>query len=311
MLQPVSSVTHAHLNYAIAAEVGRGKDRAPLDVLDVGCGNGQLLLALHRHLPGLIDRPVSLSGFDVDDSRVQRSDFFHRTIDLLERDAPGMDWKGALSQVGTKSPWPYNDGSFDVVVSNQVLEHVSDIDFFIDQTRRVLRPGGVSINLFPVRAVIMEGHVGTPYAHRIASDDVRRAYLTQFARLGLSRVGPMRRGVGQGAEEFGSTRAEYVATQTAYNSFRELSRAAHKQGLTCNYRWTPQFYLLKLGYILGKDVSKVYRRGGWSLPLEMLSFPALSRISGVTVVFSNLATYDPDSANGGHLGKGRIGAKAS
>lgn len=295
MLSPVSSVTHAHLAYVLAAELrastpNGGKPR----ILDAGCGSGQLLLALHRHLPTLLGLGVDLAGFDVSDVRVQKSDFFEGTRRLLDENAPDRKWRDVLALIDTKSAWPYDDESFDAVVSNQVLEHVSDLDAFLSQLARVLRPGGVSVNLFPVRSLVVEGHVGAPLAHRIASDDVRRGYLATFARVGLSRVGPMRRVQGQDFRDFGETRSEYVATQTSYRSFRELVRAAHRQGLTASYRWTPQFYILKLGYITGRDTSQLYSRAVLSTFAEWASFGVLSRVSSVTVLFFKHGSYNPD-----------------
>lgn len=37
---------------------------------------------------------------------------------------------------------PYRDGSFDLVTSNQVIEHLADTDTFVAECLRVLRPGG-------------------------------------------------------------------------------------------------------------------------------------------------------------------------
>lgn len=45
---------------------------------------------------------------------------------------------------------PYPDASFDVVISYDVLEHVEDPRQSIAETWRVLRPGGLSLNVFPV-----------------------------------------------------------------------------------------------------------------------------------------------------------------
>jgi SAM-dependent methyltransferase len=42
-------------------------------------------------------------------------------------------------------PLPFDEGAFDLVHANQVIEHVSDLDTFLAEIRRVLRPGGVSI----------------------------------------------------------------------------------------------------------------------------------------------------------------------
>lgn len=56
--------------------------------------------------------------------------------------------------------WPFEDGSIDCVVSNQVIEHLSDVDHFFSEAARVLRKGGVLVtstnnlaswhNIFPL-----------------------------------------------------------------------------------------------------------------------------------------------------------------
>lgn len=46
---------------------------------------------------------------------------------------------------------PFRDGSVDVLVSSAVLEHLVDVDAFVGEGARVLRPGGSFIHLFPGR----------------------------------------------------------------------------------------------------------------------------------------------------------------
>jgi SAM-dependent methyltransferase len=42
-------------------------------------------------------------------------------------------------------PFPFDDRSFDLVVSNQVIEHLHDTDNFVRESYRVLRPGGLVV----------------------------------------------------------------------------------------------------------------------------------------------------------------------
>ena len=54
---------------------------------------------------------------------------------------------------------PYPDGSFDIVLSHDVLEHVEDPRISIAEIRRVLRPGGLSVNVFPLYFGAMSHHL--------------------------------------------------------------------------------------------------------------------------------------------------------
>lgn len=45
--------------------------------------------------------------------------------------------------------WPFDDGTFDAVISTQVLEHIADFDNVLSEIRRVLRPGGQVVITVP------------------------------------------------------------------------------------------------------------------------------------------------------------------
>lgn len=42
--------------------------------------------------------------------------------------------------------WPIDDNSIDCIVSNQVVEHLTNLDHFFNQASRVLKPGGILIS---------------------------------------------------------------------------------------------------------------------------------------------------------------------
>lgn len=50
-----------------------------------------------------------------------------------------------MTEADLDAPLPFEDGAFDLVVSNQVLEHLVDTDLFVSEIRRLLRPGGVAV----------------------------------------------------------------------------------------------------------------------------------------------------------------------
>jgi SAM-dependent methyltransferase len=47
---------------------------------------------------------------------------------------------------------PFSDGSFDVVFSSNVLEHVLDLPYLQAEMKRVLKPGGYCVHLMPTGA---------------------------------------------------------------------------------------------------------------------------------------------------------------
>ena len=62
----------------------------------------------------------------------------------------GLDLEGCKNFESSRGPdvlydgviMPFDDASFDVVLSSEVLEHVKDLGTFLSEIRRVLRPGG-------------------------------------------------------------------------------------------------------------------------------------------------------------------------
>ena len=81
---------------------------------------------------------------------------------------------------------PFADGSFDLIVSNQVFEHVKDLDGVLDEISRVLVPGGCLLALFPTREVLREGHLGVPLVHWFRGPSpARYAYTLALRSLGL------------------------------------------------------------------------------------------------------------------------------
>jgi SAM-dependent methyltransferase len=100
------------------------------DVLDFGAGRGQWafdpLPPFSRDLRAYHERVRSVVGCDVDPVVLTNP-----TLASADVVAPG-------------DPLPYDDGSFDVVVADYVLEHVAEHDApgVAAEVLRVLRPGG-------------------------------------------------------------------------------------------------------------------------------------------------------------------------
>ena len=244
---PVSaSVTHAHLLAAANTELHRRQPGPIIRVLDAGCGNGRLIGHVHQGLQTLWpDRRVEVYGFDVADHGVQPAGFFDETIAALTALDEGVDWGGRLHLITTTQDWPFADGTFDLVLSNQVLEHVVDKPAFFAQIARVLTPTGASLHLFPVSECLYEGHLRLPLIHRLSSFDSKRDAIAALSRLGFGKYAQHREQFDVSLDEFAEEHADYVTHWTSYSSQREISRAVVGAGLRCSFRYTPDFYRQK------------------------------------------------------------------
>lgn len=100
-------------------------------ILDVGCGNGFFL----SYLKGFKD----LYGIDFSEKGIQIAKTKNKAVKFA---------------VGSSYALPYDDSSFDYVVTSEVLEHLKEIKTAITQIHRVLKEGGYSVNLLPFKHTI-------------------------------------------------------------------------------------------------------------------------------------------------------------
>ncbi len=109
------------------ALIERAELRDDHRVLDVGCGTGNLLLALARRHPG-----VAATGIDPDERALARA---RRKLGAR----PVRLDRGFVEEL------PYPDGSFDRVLSTLMFHHLEDDakDRMLAEVRRVLVPGGL------------------------------------------------------------------------------------------------------------------------------------------------------------------------
>jgi SAM-dependent methyltransferase len=142
-------------------------DRAgsqPVKVLDYGCGFGEIVRLLR-------DRKIESFGCDVfydamEYSQLQADPFFGTVIRKMDC--------GKI---------PFEDNYFDLIVSNQVIEHIEDLQLTFTEFRRTLQPGGQILNLFPDKNVWREVHVEIPFLHWFAKGSSFRVYYAYLLRL--------------------------------------------------------------------------------------------------------------------------------
>jgi len=140
------------------------------DALDLGCGEGSLTLAV---------RAGRLTAADV--SRV-----------ALERARARLEPDARLVELEPDAPLPLGDGEFDLVLCAETIEHVRDVQLFLSEIRRVLRPGGTLALTTPAHLPVgRRPHPLSPHLRFFT----RRSLRTLLGELGFE-VGSLERRAG-------------------------------------------------------------------------------------------------------------------
>jgi len=108
-----------------------------LRVLDAGCGAGEYVRALAA-------RGASVRGVEIDCDKLEKS--------RVAGGARGLLVCGDLERA------PFASASFDLVLYNEVLEHVPDDAAALRESFRLLRPGGALVVFAPNRLFPFETH---------------------------------------------------------------------------------------------------------------------------------------------------------
>jgi ubiquinone/menaquinone biosynthesis C-methylase UbiE len=115
-------------SYSFAEQYTRGRR-----VLDYGCGSGW-------GSARIAESAAHVHAVDVSAEAVEYA--------AEKFSSPGIDF----SVVEARPELPFDDGSFDSVLSFQVFEHVEDTDRYLSEVRRVLAPGGHLVLITPDRS---------------------------------------------------------------------------------------------------------------------------------------------------------------
>lgn len=183
-------------------------------VLDFGCGRGTLVATLRA-------QGVTAYGVDVSPEYIHNGRQYFETVGIVDENLlTVLDGSG-------KSVFP--DKFFDVIVSDQVCEHVPDMEVFVSENRRLLKPGGVALHILPARWRVVEVHVHVPFAHWMPTPRLRRAVIQSWlwVKGGARESGPLADQV-----EILDT---YLARNTFYRRKNVLLQYFRAQGLATDW----------------------------------------------------------------------------
>lgn len=131
-------------------------------VIDIGCGDGQKSIIFKNKIGC-----KTISGIDGVNER------------LLAAKKRGVN---PIICADLEKQWPIPDTDYDAVISNQVIEHVVNVDHYISEIKRILKPNGYAVistenlaswhNIIALilgyqdfsHHLIQKAHVGNPFS---------------------------------------------------------------------------------------------------------------------------------------------------
>lgn len=176
-------------------------------ILDFGCGTGATVIEGRR-------RGLDIVG-------VER--FYDGASRRADAVRSGVLGRWVFEMIDDRMPFP--DEVFDLVLSNEVFEHVEDLAPALRDIDRVLKPEGKMIAIFPSREVLREGHIGVPFVHRLPRGRLRFRYTVMMARFGF---GYHRQG--RSATEWSRAELDWLDRFVYYRSADEIERMIEKHG---------------------------------------------------------------------------------
>ena len=192
-----------HHNYQYLLRQISKEKKEGLRVLDYGCGKGVLVESGRSEGIDMYGVELFAAGSGVD----------------IREKALGYGGGGIIKEI-TKGKIPFPDNFFDIVVSNQVFEHVPELKPVFSEIDRVVKPGGKLICIFPSKDAIREGHCEVPFVHWLKPKSP-----LQYQMLKLSRkIGLGRRKKVTDPDEWATYFSDWLAANTFYKPYKSIRK---------------------------------------------------------------------------------------
>ena len=115
---------------------------------------------------------------------------------------------------------PFEDNYFDFIYSSQVFEHIKDYSLSLSEIRRVLKPNGFSLHIFPPKWRLVEAHTFVPLAGVLHN----YYWLYFWAHLGIKNQFQ----VNNNPSEIAKLNHNYLLEYTNYLSRKEILEITSK-----------------------------------------------------------------------------------
>lgn len=158
------------LSYIEGTRKKIGLKKSEMNILDWGCGRGRAVIWLR-------DKGYNAFGVDIDRKPVENGLMFVKS--------KGYD-ESILRVLTPDNKTDFPDGNFHFITSNQVFEHIRDIDGVAREMSRITIKDGCGYHDYPAPKYIVEGHLFMPFVHWLPKRLIRKYLIAFFLWIGIS-----------------------------------------------------------------------------------------------------------------------------
>ena len=195
------------------------ENNSDLRILDWGCGRGRAVFTL-------LQDGFEAYGTDIDRSALKNgSELFKKN---------GYKPEHHLLIVEATSQW--EPESFDIIISDQVFEHIKDLDELIIQQNRLLKKNGISVHVFPSSKIVIEPHIKVPLVHWLPKNKARKAAIILFCLLS-SKINKINwpETEGKSLWEKADIYYKYLNEKTYYRDNEKIKSTFNDNGFKASY----------------------------------------------------------------------------
>lgn len=145
-------------------------EKESIKILDWGSGRGQTVAALK-------EQGYDAYGVEIDPLPYHNGlPYFQKKYEKPEE---------FLKLIDQTCLTPFPDHYFDIIFSEQVLEHVADLEAVSQEMSRITKRGGEHLHQFPAKWHLVEQHLYMPFVHWIPKTHIRYQLIYFWTLLGV------------------------------------------------------------------------------------------------------------------------------
>lgn len=208
-----------------------GAKRSEINILDWGCGRGKDVLWLK-------EEGYNAFGVDIDPEPIQNGENLFREKGYSD---PG------LSLIDHYGRTNFLDNYFHFIFSNQVFEHINNIELVAAEFQRITTKSGMGYHVYPAHRYIVEGHLFMPFIHWLPKNQLRKYLIFAYVLFGCEPKWQelKKKGLMQKTETYYS----YSVNKTFYRTYSHIRKIFEKNGFVVNFETINNPKLSKYGLL--------------------------------------------------------------